>query len=73
MKLVITEIKPEYREIRTKFGQDWALEQYRLDYVLHIPGKTEIVGQHVQDDTGPLDLDQVKAVIIDNLKKAFAQ
>lgn len=72
MELVVTKITPEYREAKTKQQVFHVLDQYRLDYILHIPGKTEIFGQHVVDDTGPLDLGKVQEAIIQNLKSAFA-
>lgn len=72
MELVVVTIQPEYRKSETKNRKFYTLEQYRLEYVLHIPGKTEIHGQQVVDDTGPLDLELVKETILSNLKKAFS-
>lgn len=73
MELVVTSIKPEYREAKTKYGVNYVLDQYRVDYVLYLSNGTDVQGQKVLPKSSTIDLDQVKAEIVQTLKKTFLE
>jgi sRNA-binding regulator protein Hfq len=73
MQVVITNIVPEHKEVKTQRRTFYQLEQYRIDYVLYLKNGVNMQGQIVKDNCNILNNKELGEDIINSIKEAFLE